>query len=222
MTKRWGKVDEGNTVSDYSDPLFFDYVIVEGSIDGINWLPLLNGYDATYDTQWLTAFNSSIVGNNSTAVGNSAMFRTHTINLLHTFSAGDVIFIRFRLSSDPFVVGWGWAIDNINIQNSVTSVNEINNNIPTEFSLDQNYPNPFNPSTNIKYSLPVESNVVLKIFDITGQEIKTLVDEFQTSGYKTINWNGTNNIGHPVSSGLYVYRIEAGKFVESKKMILLK
>jgi len=212
---------EPGAVSDYTDPLFFDYVIVEGSKDGINWLPLLNGYDATYDEQWLSTFNSNFAGNVSTGVGNASMFRTHTINLLHTFSAGDVIFVRFRLSSDPLVVGWGWAIDNINIQNSVTTVDEINK-IPTEFSLDQNYPNPFNPSTNIKYSLPVESNVVLKIFDITGQEIKTLVNEFQTNGYKTIIWNGTNNIGQPVSSGLYVYRIEAGKFVESKKMILLK
>lgn len=212
---------EPGTVSDYRDPLFFDYVIVEGSVDGINWLPLSDGYDATYATLWLTAFNLSIIGNNSTAVGNSTMFRTHTINLLHTFSAGDIVFIRFRLSSDPLAVGWGWVIDNINIQNSVTAVGVISK-IPTEFSLEQNYPNPFNPSTNIKYSLPAESNVVLKIFDITGQEIKTLVDEFQSSGYKAINWNGTNNVGQPVSSGLYVYRIEAGKFVESKKMILLK
>jgi flagellar hook assembly protein FlgD len=92
----------------------------------------------------------------------------------------------------------------------------------TEYSLEQNYPNPFNPTTKIKYTIPSDGIVKLKIYDALGQEIKTLVNGFQTRGYKTINWNGTNSNGQHVSSGLYVYRIEAGKFIQSKKMIFLR
>ena len=96
------------------------------------------------------------------------------------------------------------------------------NNILTEFKLNQNYPNPFNPVTNILYNLTEDGFVKITVFDILGNVIKKLVNEVQNSGYKSIQWNATNNQGEPVSAGVYLYKIQAGDFVDTKKMILLK
>ena len=96
------------------------------------------------------------------------------------------------------------------------------NNILTEFKLNQNYPNPFNPVTNILYNLTEDGFVKITVFDILGNVIKKLVNEVQNSGYKSIQWNATNNQGEPVSAGVYLYSIEAGNFRQTKKMILLK
>jgi hypothetical protein len=93
---------------------------------------------------------------------------------------------------------------------------------PNRFVLYPNYPNPFNPTTKIDYGLPEVSNVKLVIYDILGREVTTLVNGFQDAGYKSIQWNATNNQGQPVSAGLYLYTIQAGKFRQTKKMVLLK
>lgn len=89
--------------------------------------------------------------------------------------------------------------------------------IPTEFSLAQNYPNPFNPTTKIKFGLPEAANVSLRVYNILGEEVATLVNSELAAGFHTINFNATN-----LTSGLYIYRIEAGSFVEVRKMMLMK
>ena len=96
--------------------------------------------------------------------------------------------------------------------------------LPQAFSLGQNYPNPFNPSTTINYSIPdgQEINVRLKIFDIRGALIQTLVNEIKKAGMYQIYWNGTDSNDRSVSSGVYFYQIQAGDFVQIKKMVLLK
>ena len=94
--------------------------------------------------------------------------------------------------------------------------------LPGEFDLRQNYPNPFNPTTVIEYALPKPSEVEIKIYNILGQKVRNLVDEPQEPGYKTICWDGKDDCGNEVSSGVYFYRIEAGDFVKCKKMTLLK
>jgi len=99
----------------------------------------------------------------------------------------------------------------------ITDVKDQKNIIPLEFSLSQNYPNPFNPSTIINYELPKISKVTLKIYDILGREVKTLVDSEQLSGKYTTEFDGSN-----LASGVYFYRINAGNFVQTKKMMLLK
>lgn len=96
------------------------------------------------------------------------------------------------------------------------------NSAPIDFSLSQNYPNPFNPTTLIQYGLKENVSVRISIYDILGRIVKTLVNEFQEAGYKSVVWDGTNNSGSSVSTGLYIYKIEAGSFVDSKKMLLLK
>ncbi len=89
--------------------------------------------------------------------------------------------------------------------------------LPTEYSLKQNYPNPFNPTTNIQYDLPLDNFVSIKIFDITGREITTLVNEFKTAGRYSVGFNGAN-----LSSGIYYYKLEAENFSQVRKVLLIK
>jgi len=94
--------------------------------------------------------------------------------------------------------------------------------IPTDYDLSNNYPNPFNPSTTIEYALPEAGQVTIKIYNGLGQEVRTLVDAYQEGGFKSIVWDGKNQTGSPVASGSYMYRITAGDYVKSEKMILAK
>jgi hypothetical protein len=94
--------------------------------------------------------------------------------------------------------------------------------LPQHFSLSQNYPNPFNPQTSIRYALPQDAQVRLVIYNVLGQRVKTLVDEFQSAGYKTEWWDGKDEKGDQVASGVYFYRLEADKFSEVKRMLLVK
>ena len=93
---------------------------------------------------------------------------------------------------------------------------------PLEFSIHQNYPNPFNPVTTFRYNLPNDGLVNITIHDMMGRIVKTLVYGSQTAGYKSVQWNATNDRNEPVSAGLYLYTIQAGEFRQTKKMVLLK
>jgi len=90
------------------------------------------------------------------------------------------------------------------------------------FGLSQNYPNPFNPTTTIEYSIAEDSHVTLKIYNLSGQLVKTLVYEYQTPGHYAITWYGDNDTGQEVASGVYFYHFKAGDFVSTKKMVVLK
>lgn len=94
--------------------------------------------------------------------------------------------------------------------------------IPSQFELEQNYPNPFNPSTTIKYGLEKDSQIKVEIYDISGKLISTLLNNNQTQGWHSVIWNGNDDFGNPVSAGIYLYKIQAGDFVQTKKMLLLK
>ena len=94
--------------------------------------------------------------------------------------------------------------------------------IPEVFTLHQNHPNPFNPVTILQYDLPEDALVNITIYDMMGRQVKTLINGSQTAGYKSIQWNATNNLGEPVSAGMYIYMIQAGQFRQVKKMVLLK
>ncbi|MCL4278896.1 MAG: T9SS type A sorting domain-containing protein [Ignavibacteriaceae bacterium] len=105
-------------------------------------------------------------------------------------------------------------------QNGPTDISEISL-LPQKFELFQNYPNPFNPSTVISYNLPVSSYVTLKVFDILGNEVTTLVNEQKPVGTYEVEFN-TSSIKHFPSSGIYFYQIKCGSFIQTKKMSLLK
>lgn len=104
-----------------------------------------------------------------------------------------------------------------------TGVDEENEvELASEFSLNQNYPNPFNLQTTIGYYLPQSSRVKLCIYNITGQKVKTLINDYQTAGYQSVTWDGTNRNGEQVASGIYFYRFKTDYSEETKKMVLLK
>ena len=94
--------------------------------------------------------------------------------------------------------------------------------VPETFTLHQNFPNPFNPITTLSYDLPKDSDVRLAIFDMLGNEVATLVSTSQQAGFKSVQWDATDSMGRPVSAGVYLYQIEAGDFVQTRKMVLLK
>jgi beta-glucanase (GH16 family) len=112
-------------------------------------------------------------------------------------------------------------IDYVRVYEASTLSNQAET-VPVHIDLLQNYPNPFNPTTQIKYDLPEDTMVSITIYDIMGRSIKSLVNSNQSAGYRSIQWNATNNLGEPVSAGLYLYTIQAGQFRQVRKMVLLK
>ena len=99
---------------------------------------------------------------------------------------------------------------------------EVTDNIPTRYSLSQNYPNPFNPMTTIEYGLPEQSHATIEVFNVLGQRVRTLVSTIQPAGRHRVVWDGKDHQGKDVGSGIYFYRLQAGAFSESKKMVILK
>ena len=95
-------------------------------------------------------------------------------------------------------------------------------NLPYEFSVSQNYPNPFNPVTTIEYSVPSRTEVTIEIFNVLGQKVRILVNETKSAGTYRVEWNGLDEIGGPVSTGVYLYRFQAGDVVQTRKMLLIK
>ena len=107
------------------------------------------------------------------------------------------------------------ALDNL----SAVSVS-----LPKAFKLEQNHPNPFNPSTTISFQLPegVGTRVTLKVYDLRGRVVRTLIDDIRAPGVHTAFWNGQDDSGRGVASGVYLYRLGAGDFSQTRKMVLLK
>ncbi len=202
-------VEPGEPGSKFGDSNFWDYVVVEGSRDGINWIPFEDGYDCRYNAAWTSLYDTNT---DPTA----ANYLPHKIDMTKKFNPGEVILIRFHLFSDEATVGWGWAFDNLKIQ-EFASVVEKENTIPTDYSLSQNFPNPFNPETTIKFSLPQRSNVKLEIYDALGRVVSTLVNGELDAGSYKYNWNAAG-----FASGVYLYRITANNFSSSKKLMLVK
>ena len=94
--------------------------------------------------------------------------------------------------------------------------------MPLDYKIHQNYPNPFNPVTTLSYELAKAGPVKIVIHDMMGRIVKNLLNEHQDAGLGSIKWNATNNLGEPVSAGMYIYMIQAGKFRQVRKMVLLK
>ena len=105
---------------------------------------------------------------------------------------------------------------------AVTTLRILNDNLTTAYVLKQNTPNPFNPATSIEYTIPFDAKVNIVIYDLMGNEIKTLINDYREVGQYTINWDGTNHTGQFVSGGIYFYKLQAGDFIQTKKMVLLR
>lgn len=103
-----------------------------------------------------------------------------------------------------------------------TTVASVDSRLPGSFALMQNYPNPFNPSTQVKFDVPTRSQVRIDIYNVLGQKVKTLVNEMMDAGSYTADWDGSSEGGSSVSSGVYFYKMVAGDYVSTKKMMMLK
>jgi hypothetical protein len=126
----------------------------------------------------------------------------------------------FRIAvSEPYMYATSFygSLWRRSLSEFVTSVESAAHIIPAVFELQQNYPNPFNPTTTIKYDLPIDCHVRIEVFDILGREVVCLVDDIIPAGYHETIFNSNN-----LASGLYLYRIEAGSFIQVRKMLLLK
>lgn len=206
-------VEPGEPGTQFGDAEFWDYVIVEATTDGITWQPLLDGYDARADVDWHATYN-----NNDD--GTEALMVEHTINLLDTFAPGEVIFLRFRLFADANSHGWGWAIDDIVIQereDDTGIANEDEADVPGRFALAQNYPNPFNPATTIPFSVPRSGPVTIRVYDVQGRLIATVADGLYPAGSHQVQWKAGS-----LASGIYYYRLETPGMSLSRSLTLLK
>ncbi|WP_422355516.1 T9SS type A sorting domain-containing protein [Roseivirga pacifica] len=168
-------VEPGEATSEFGDSGYYDYVIVEGSKDGgSTWLPLADGYDSRAITAWSTLYNNNIdVDNNSTAVGDESLYRSRSIDMLGNgnFSAGDEIFIRFRLFADQAAHGWGWAIDNLNVQLDLEAPVIVHNHLNYLTSLD-----------NLEISATVTDN-----FDVDSVGLKVFVNDLEQPNIQMTN-----------------------------------
>jgi len=104
----------------------------------------------------------------------------------------------------------------------LVGIDEKDERIPEEFVLEQNYPNPFNPITTIRYGLPESSPVKLTVYDLAGRKIKTLVDTDKPAGWHSVTWDGTDDSGISVSTGVYLYIIHTKNYTVTKKMLYMK
>ena len=168
--------------------------------------------------------------------GDLEFLQSQTINSsFATIQISDVIDQMYDLNIDSLTGSWrieisnveAGANENLNGPFQITFINEnilnvFDSNFPKNFSLKQNYPNPFNPTTSLRYDLPEDGLVNITIYDMMGRIVKTLVNGSQTAGFKSVQWNATNDRNEPVSAGLYLYTIQAGEFRQTKKMVLLK
>ena len=208
-------VEPGASGAVYGDADFWDYVIAEGSKDyGKTWLPLTDGYDSGSNANWLTEYNNGIGSSgNSSTIGTKEMFIRKNIDLLANgnFSAGDTIFIRFRLFSDPFANGWGWTIDNLRIQ-SIVPVQDIMAVSPGDFII---YPNPFKGQTTLELNSNIHfKDISVAVFDSYGRLIFNEPVSPDDTGF-------TQNLNlKSWPAGMYYIQVFAdGKKVLSRKLI---
>lgn len=160
-----------------------------------------------------------------TTITTTATFSANSITLGPNFtiaSTGDVTLNAETIAVIPeFFIVLGGKLQVV-IGAPPVSVETEDPIMPEEFIVHQNYPNPFNPMTKIRFQLPEDSHIVVRIFNTLGQEIRTLANAPYKAGYHSVRWDGKDNNGNPVSSGIYLYQIQAGTFSQVKKMSLLR
>ncbi|MBD3291269.1 T9SS type A sorting domain-containing protein [candidate division KSB1 bacterium] len=161
---------------------------------------------------------------------NTGGFKIDTLEVIENIYAEDPEFAdpgnyNFMVSDffkDIAVGSDGVVVGDVNWAFVSTGVATHKENLPSSFSLKQNYPNPFNPATSINYTLNKDIHVKLSVYNILGQKIKTLVDKQQSAGQHMVQWDGKNDIGNQVSTGVYMYKLEAGDYTKTLKMLLLR
>ena len=201
-------VEPGEDGSVFGDDDFYDYAVVEASKDGgTTWKILEDGYDSRDNNAWLNRYNGNISNNNSQAVGTPTFFRERVINMLEkkNFVADDEVLIRFRLFADQASHGWGWAIDNLSIQGTITGIER---QASGDFKV---YPNPVAKNLTIEMFQTNAGTARIQIYDLLGQEIFSE----EVSGEADV-------LHHDIDlstqrAGVYVLKAEYGEKTVSRK-----
>ncbi len=196
-------VEPGTIGSVFGQPEFKDFVVVEATKDGLTWTPITNGYNASFNGNWLSAYNS-------TQPVNSSLFIDHTIDLTSKFMVGDTLLFRMRLFSDNTNTAWGWAVDDLYIQQKPTGVSEFVN---PSLAL-QAYPNPNNGTFKVSFTIKETSPVELTVLNLAGKVVYTKSWESKTAGQ--YDESITLNDAH----GMYLLRLKTSNDQRIQKIII--
>jgi hypothetical protein len=221
-------VEPGEKDSEFGAADFYDYVVVEGSLDGRSWAPFETGWDSRDHSEWTTRFNSNLVNSpfataqfpvkDSRATGNSTLYKKREINLLTNdffeFQPGDKVYIRFRLFADQITSAWGWAIDNLEIQTPppppVTSTEDVE-----ELVEGVNVsPNPTTDELHVKTVLQQPGKVIMEFYNIRGIKVKE--KEFTSP---TRNFNQTVDL-RDMKNGYYLVKILTDSKILTRKIMV--
>jgi hypothetical protein len=205
-------VEPGERGTVFGDAEFWDYVIVEASRDrGRTWVSLLDGYDSRANADWLSAYNRRIVDNNSTTIGTPSLFRPRVINMLDKLRANETVLLRFRLFADQAAHGWGWAIDNLQIQSGVVGLDDY---IFSKEDVNV-YPNP-NAGSFMIYGQFKKNVKQLKtvVTDLAGRQIYEDLTAVRGLIYQ-------QNISLPeLSAGMYIVQLYIDGNLLTKKVMI--
>ena len=190
-------VETGELNTVFGDFEFWDYVIVEGTTDGINWKGLLDGYDASFDEEWRQTYRQNLDVTDD-------LYRDQQLNLADSFNVDDTILIRFRLFSDPGAVGWGWAIDDLQIGDRVLSTSPVSS-IDLKIS-----PNPVYKSGKIEYNLFDQSGSI-SLMGIDGRNYRS----WEVDGKGVLEFDRTT-----LKPGVYILKMNSSSGTLTKKLVL--
>ncbi|MFM7488179.1 MAG: T9SS type A sorting domain-containing protein [Cytophagales bacterium] len=203
-------VEPGEPGSGFGTDAFYDYVVTEASKDGgVSWKPVEDGYDSRANADWLAKYNSSIISNISQGKGDPTLFKPRVLDLLKNFKAGDEVLIRFRLFSDPAAAGWGWAIDNLNIQTPITGFERTL--AEASFTI---YPNP-SASSKLVLKLETPNDNLIKVHFLTANGSAQ-----QELSIQPVNKQIEQevNVGD-WSDGFYIVKAEVGGAIVTRKFV---
>jgi hypothetical protein len=187
----------------FGQPAFKDFVVVEATKDGLNWIPLKDGYNASANAQWLAAYNVNQTGVPSLSVD-------QTIDLKSKFKATDTLLFRFRLKADAdATTGWGWSIDNLFIQQPPTGV-ELSEPI-SDLTV---FPNPTGGKSKIQFTLIEDTQITIETLDAKGNSIGSQLPEKLPAGNHEQNIDLTEQ-----ATGLYYVRLKSNKKSTTVKLI---
>lgn len=197
-------IEPGESGTSYPEQEFWDYVTIEGSKDGKNWTPMITPYDASFNSDWLSIYNTT----NAKPTKNN--YITHITKTTDFFSAGDVVLIRFRLFSDAAAVGWGWVIDDLKIQEGALGIDKYSLN-KVELSV---YPNPISNNTVIDFPEKLRvSNLNYELHDISGRLI--IKGEFNSLQSKIALPFDVSRL----EKGNYIFSVNTEEFFAKSKLI---
>jgi hypothetical protein len=196
----------------------WDCALVEISTDdGSTWANLVPDGGYSHLKNYNTA---NPVPEGTPCWSGSFTWRQETFDL--SAYEGERVTFRFRFASDASVTDEGWYVDDVSVTSTATGVGDDTGGEVPRFALYQNVPNPFNPVTTVRYSLAEPGRVAIRVYDVAGRLVRTLRDRREAAGERSVVWDGTNDAGRHVGSGVYFCSMIAGDFTDRRLMVLLK